>query len=161
VRPEQADLVARKVRDSTAHLYAAKSYLDRRGRPKGFDLTNTVLVGSDDNPRFVEVLRELGANVTLESFRWTTDSHLVGWEMVKRGLGVGAMIREVAEATPNVEQVLTKLVIPVPYWLCTHRELYTSRRIRVTYDLLAEALAGELPIATRARVKGRRRESTR
>jgi hypothetical protein len=45
----------------------------------------------------------------------------------------------------------------VPHWLCTHRELYTNRRIRVTFDLLAEALAGKLPLARRAKRSGRPR----
>jgi DNA-binding transcriptional LysR family regulator len=41
-----------------------------------------------------------------------------------------------------VEQILPETPpIPVPYWLCTHRELHTSRRIRVVFDLLAEAFA--------------------
>ena len=31
--------------------------------------------------------------------------------------------------------------IPVPIWLTMHRELHTSRRIRLVFDLLAEALA--------------------
>jgi DNA-binding transcriptional LysR family regulator len=147
VRPEQPDLIARKVRDSSAHLYAARSYFQRHGRPKTPDLTSAVFIGADDNPRFVETLRQLGVRVSVENFKWTTDSHLVGWEMLRRGLGVGGMIREVAAATPGVEQVLPGLPpIPVPYWLCTHRELYTSRRIRVTFDLLAEALSGELPL---------------
>ena len=64
---------------------------------------------------------------------------------MRRGLGIGGMIREVADATPGVEQVLPSLPpIPVPYWLCTHRELYTNRRIRVAFDLLAASLSGEL-----------------
>jgi hypothetical protein len=29
----------------------------------------------------------------------------------------------------------------VPFWLCTHRELHTSRKIRVVFDLLADALS--------------------
>ena len=32
--------------------------------------------------------------------------------------------------------------IPVPVWLTCHRELHTSRRIRLVYDTLAAALAG-------------------
>jgi len=148
VRPEQPDLVARKVRDSSAHLYAAKSYLRRRRRPPSLDLSNEAFVGADDNPRFIEILEQLGVRgLTLENFKWTTDSHLVGWELVRRGLGIGGMIREVGDGTPGVERVLPSLPpIPVPYWLCTHRELYTSRRIRVTFDLLAEALSGDLPL---------------
>lgn len=150
VRPEQPELVTRKVRDSSAHLYAARRYLRRHGRPKSFDLTSAVFVGADDNPRFVEVLRRLGVRVGVENFKWTTDSHVVGWELLRRGLGIGGMIREVADATPGVEQVLPSLPpIPVPYWLCAHRELYTSRRIRLTFDLLAECLSGDLPLARR------------
>lgn len=157
VRPEQPDLVARKVRDSSAHLYAAKRYL-RRGRPASFDLAGEVFVGADDNPRFIEVLEQIGVRgVGLENFKSTTDSHLVGWEFVRRGLGIGGMIREVADGTSGIEQVLPKLPpIPVPFWLCTHRELYTSRRIRVTFDLLAESLSGDLPVGRRA-TSGRRR----
>ena len=159
VRPEQGDLVARKVRDSSAHLYAARRYLVRHGRPTQADLAGEVFVGADDNPRFIEMLAELGVRVRLEDFKWTTDSHLVGWEMVRRGLGIGGMLREVAAMTPGVEQILPKLApIPVPYWLCTHRELYTSRRIRVTFDLLAEALSGELPLRRQARSSARRAE---
>ncbi len=162
VRPEQAELVARKVRDSSAHLYAATSYLKRHGRPQSFDLTGAVFVGADDNPRFIEVLKRLGVSVTLDSFRFTTDSHLVGWEMLRRGLGVGAMLREIAEATPGVEQVLPTLApIPVPYWLCTHRELHTNRRIRVAFDFLTEALAAELTSSQRARPRREKRRYAR
>jgi DNA-binding transcriptional LysR family regulator len=146
VRPDQADLVARKVRDSSAHLYAAKSYLARHGTPHASDLSDQVFVGADDNARFAETLREFGAAVSLENFKWTTDSHLVGWAMVRQGLGIGGMLREVADATLDVERVLPALPpIPVPFWLCTHRELSTSRRIRVTFDLLAAALSETLP----------------
>jgi DNA-binding transcriptional LysR family regulator len=147
VRPEQPDLVARKVRDTSAHLYAARSYLEHHGRPKMNDLADAVFVGDDDNAQFVEILRKLGANVTLDNFKWTTDSHWVRWQMVRQGFGIGGMIREVADETPEVEQVLPSLPpIPVPYWLCAHRELYTSRRIRVTFDLVAEALSRDLSI---------------
>jgi len=144
VRPQQPDLVARKVRDSTAHLYAAKRYLDRHGRPRGRDLSQLEFVGADDDERFVEVLNQHGVRVSVANFKWTTDSHLVGWEMVCHGLGVGGMLREIGEATAGVERVLPSFTIPVPYWVCTHRELFTNRRIRLTFDRLTEAFAGEL-----------------
>jgi len=157
VRPEQSELVARKVRESTAHLYAAKSYIRRHGRPEGGDLSQAALIGNDDNALFLEMLQAFGARVSIDNFKWTTDSHLVGWAWLRHGLGIGGMIREVAEATPGVERVFPDAPpIPVSYWLCAHRELYTSRRIRVTFDLLAEALSGELPIEARAKPRRRR-----
>jgi hypothetical protein len=68
------------------------------------------------------------------------------------------MLREVADATPGVERVLPRLPpIPVPYWLCTHRELYTSRRTRVTFDFLAEALSGDLSSERRRPGRAKRR----
>jgi DNA-binding transcriptional LysR family regulator len=62
--------------------------------------------------------------------------------MVKRGLGIGVNMREIAAVTPGVEQVLPDFPpIPVPIWIVTHRELHTSRRIRLVFDLLAEAFS--------------------
>lgn len=156
VRPEPADLIARKVRDSSAHLYAAKRYLDQRGRPRGHDLSHLEFVGADDNARFVAILRQHGIRVSLANFKWTTDSHWVGWQMLCHGLGVGGMLREVAEATSGIERLLPDFAIPVPYWLCTHRELFTNRRIRVTFDWLAKALGSTLSVTPRAEPRRRR-----
>jgi hypothetical protein len=122
---------------------AGEYVLRRNGRPKSRDLRSSVFVGAseDENVGFVEMLRARGVKVGIENFKWTSDSHVVGWEMVRRGLGIGGMLREIGDATRGVERVLPSLdPIPVPCWLCTHRELYTSRRIRVTFDLLAESL---------------------
>ncbi|MNL89289.1 hypothetical protein D3C87_2195130 [compost metagenome] len=53
-------------------------------------------------------------------------------------------MEEVAERTPEIEDAWPAFAgVPVPTWLATHRELRTARRIRVVFDLLAEALAGE------------------
>jgi hypothetical protein len=51
------------------------------------------------------------------------------------------MSREVAEATPGIEPVLPGTApVTFPVWLTTHRELHTSRRIRLVFDLLARGL---------------------
>ena len=61
--------------------------------------------------------------------------------MVRRGLGIGVLMEE--HAAPFAElQVALPDVPPIPTatWLATHRELHSSRRIRVVFDLLADAL---------------------
>ncbi|MEM6421956.1 MAG: LysR substrate-binding domain-containing protein, partial [Pseudomonadota bacterium] len=78
--------------------------------------------------------------------RLTSESGVVYWEMVRRGLGMGLMSRDVAAGCPEVEQVLPALPpIPMPVWLVTHQELRTSRRIRLVFDILAEAIAADPP----------------
>ena len=63
------------------------------------------------------------------------------WELVKQGLGVTVMTREMADMTPGVEMVWPEFgPIPIPIWLVTHRELRSSRRIRLVFDRLAEGL---------------------
>ena len=64
------------------------------------------------------------------------------WSLVRHGMGIGAMIDEIAGDTPGIVRVLEDVPpLRFPIWLVTHRELRTSRRIRVVFDALAEGLA--------------------
>ena len=59
-----------------------------------------------------------------------------------QGLGVTLMTRDWIEHYSTLEQVWPSLpAIPVETWLVTHRELNTSRRIRLVFDMIAEGLA--------------------
>jgi DNA-binding transcriptional LysR family regulator len=75
-------------------------------------------------------------------FRLMSDSGVTVWEMVNRGLGVAAMLREVADRTPGVRRLVPGMApIPVPIWLVTHRDLQSSPRIRLVQSILAEELS--------------------
>ena len=142
-RPEQPDLIAKLVRETSIHLYASTEYLDQYGRPgSASDLSEAVFIGFDQSDRLPTRLNELGLTLTKDNFKLISESGAVAWEMVKQGLGIGVMTKEIADRTPGVECVLPDLdPIPVPIWLATHRELHTSRRIRLVFDLLAESLS--------------------
>ena len=87
-------------------------------------------------------LNKLGLNLTKKNFPILTENYLAHWELVKHGLGIGIMPEDVGNAEPLVKQVLPKLEpIVFPIWLTTHRELNTSRRVRVVFDLLATELS--------------------
>ena len=84
---------------------------------------------------------EIGLTLTSSNFKLISESGAVAWELVKQGLGIGVMVKDVGDRTPGVECVLPDLdPIMVPIWLVTHRELHTSRRIRLVFDLLAASL---------------------
>ncbi len=141
VRPDQPDLIARRLRDTQAHLYAAKSYLDRVGRPqRPQDLARAAFVGFDGSGLLLAELQRRGLPVQAEQFRCLSADGIVAWQMVRQGLGISVMTREIAALSPEVEMVLPDAfsAIPIPTWLTTHREVHTSRRIRLVFDLLAE-----------------------
>jgi DNA-binding transcriptional LysR family regulator len=143
VRPEQPDLVARRLPDFGVTLYASTAWLDRHGRPRsGEDLRASPLIGYVRPGTMFADLAARGVPMTERNVRVATDSMVVVWEMVKQGLGIGLAMREIAALTPGVEPVLPEVPpIPVPIWIVTHRELHTSRRIRLVFDLLADAFS--------------------
>ncbi len=142
IRPEQPDLIARLVREATAHFYASTGYIQAHGRPKTTDdLSDHAFVGFGDNPRMLEYLSAIGITLTADNFRIGSESGVVAWEMARAGLGIGVMSDEVGDIA-GMERLLPDMEpIVFPVWLTTHRELHTSRRIRLVFDLLAEFLA--------------------
>lgn len=141
VRPAEDGLVGKLVRESTANFYASQSWLARNKRPKSMADIAQHLIGFEDTERFAQFMRGIGIPATEEGFRLVSENSVVVWEMVKRGLGIGTMMREIAERTTGVVELFPETeAAKVPVWLVTHRELRTSRRIRVVYDILAEEL---------------------
>lgn len=142
--PTQPELVAKKIADRQARLYATPAYLRRIGNPTSPEqLSRADFFGFDRTEVMIKGLRSLGLNLTPKNFPIVTDNHLVQWEMAKLGIGICIVMDQVGDAEPRVRRVLPDLPpLPVPVWLATHRELRTSRRIRVVFDLLAEGLSG-------------------
>jgi DNA-binding transcriptional LysR family regulator len=142
VRPEQPDLIARLVHESKAGFYAATTYLDRRSRPAdrgALSAHDFVCFGNIEHS--IGYFTPLGILVEPSNFKVVSTNGLVAWEMVKQGFGISPMSVDVANKTPEVELVLPSMEpIVFPTWLVTHRELHTSRRIRLVFDLLAEEL---------------------
>ena len=141
-RPEQPDLIAKSIGETTAHLYASASYLDAHGMPAyPRDLSDATFVGGEEPASYVPNLNALGLALRPEQFRYTSASGTVMLELVRQGYGIAPLPKAVAEQSPALVCVLPELPpIPVPVWLVTHRELHTSRRIRLVYDALAQGL---------------------
>jgi DNA-binding transcriptional LysR family regulator len=142
VRPEEPELIGRLVAEATARFYASRSFLAARGGAfAGADLDGETLLAGEPVDRFAAYLAAFGARVAPETFRVASDNSVVLWEMARAGLGVAAMLDPIATRDPGMVPVATDLPpIPVPIWLVTHRELRTSRRIRLVFDALDAGL---------------------
>ncbi|MEM5492587.1 LysR family transcriptional regulator [Hoeflea sp. AS16] len=142
-RPTQPNLVARKIHDIHGRIYATPGYLESIGNPstpEGFAQAD--FIGFNRSGEFIAAMRRFGLTLTQKNFPIVSESHLVQWSHVKQGLGIGIMSADIGDAEPEVVQVLPDLdPIIVPVWLVTHREVHTSRRVRLVFDLMAKELA--------------------
>jgi len=152
-RPEQPDLIARLVGETTGHLYAHPDYLDRVGRPTCLDEVNRLdFIGFEQNERVIEHLNAIGLSLTPENFKISSGSSTVHHALAMQGLGVTPMTRDWIDQHSILEEVWPELApIPIQTWLVTHRELNTSRRIRVVFDHIANGLAEQARDRPRAR----------
>ena len=142
VKPAQNELTARKVCDIPLCACAARSYLDRRGRPlEPADLVNHDLVGFDRSDDIIRGFTQYGIPVARGSFRFRADNQIVLWEAVRAGNGIGLGQEPLVDRDPLVEKLLPDLPLPVlPVWLAMHRDVRTSVRIRRVVDFLYEEL---------------------
>lgn len=141
-RPTQPDLIAKQVTEARAYFYATPDYLTRVGRPQSpQDLAKCDLVCFGDQAILLQHLGAMGVDFPPQSVRSHSHSGIVAWEMVRNGLGVGVMSQSIAEQLGGVEPVLpTRLEVKFPVWLVTHRELHTTKRMRLVFDMLAQDL---------------------
>ena len=143
VRPEQPELIGRLVRQSSACFYASESWVREHGLPRtAEEAVQHDFIGMDRAGHYLQHMRSKGLQLSSANFRSYADNSVTYWEMVRQGLGIGAIMEEIARETPGMVRVLEDVSpFQLPIWLVTHRELRTARRIRIVFDLLAEILA--------------------
>jgi DNA-binding transcriptional LysR family regulator len=141
-RPTEPDLIAKKIGDADAILYATPGYIGKIGNPtKPYDLRHADFVNMDHGGMMLKGLNTLGLGLTEANFPLLTESYLVMWELVRQGAAIGVLDAHIGDADPIVRRVLPDLEpLVFPIWLVAHRELSTSRRIRRVYDFLADEL---------------------
>ncbi len=142
VRPTDPDLFARLLRETEAQFYASGSWVRRNGNPaSASDLNGAMFIGLSGDEGYADVLRTIGLDLPPNRLPVRSENSIVSWEMARRGLGICAMLKDVARLSPDMVRVLAAMpAIKVPLWLVTHREIQTSRRIRIVFDAIADAL---------------------
>lgn len=142
-QPLQAALVARKVTPIALGLYAAKSYLLRRGRPSSLgDLTAHDLIGPDRSLRDMAVVEHLWSELDRARFVLRTDSHPAVTAAVRAGVGIGVIQVPVAERDSTLERVVPEFDVAIlDTWIVTHEDLRTQPRVRVVFDALIAAFS--------------------
>jgi DNA-binding transcriptional LysR family regulator len=142
VRPADPQLIAKKLRGGHFHLYASETYIAAHGPFDTLEqLKQAAFIGFAENDLLIEGLSAAGLSLSAGHFGLTSASHLVQWQMVQQGFGIGVMTQAVADVTPHVIRAAPFMApFDIEIWLVAHRELNTSRRMRIVFDYLASML---------------------
>lgn len=148
VRPVQSALIARHLTDWPIGMYGHRDYL--ASLPSLPDKNQTAALplmkqfrwlGLDQSDQYIAGFRDAGIQIDRHFFDFRCDNHLVNWQAILQGLGIGITMCWLAERHEELEQVLVDQALPaLPVWLTTHRELKSSKRIRTVFDFLADGL---------------------
>ncbi|HEU0222050.1 MAG TPA: LysR substrate-binding domain-containing protein, partial [Paracoccaceae bacterium] len=106
-RPEQLDVVTRKVAEFPIGLYAARTYVARRGVPaEPAELARHDLVGYDRSSLMIRAARRLGWELAREAFAVRCDNQSAHWELVRAGCGIGGGLCVIGDADPGLVRIL-------------------------------------------------------
>ncbi len=148
IRPEQPDLVGRLLGHAEGCVYGSADYFARFGTPQNMaDFNAAMFVSYGDAEEFINYMNKLGASLSAQNIKYTSDHVVAAWEMVKKGLGLGVMMNTLAERTPEILPVLPKqTTMRFPIWLIAHKELHTGKRFRIVFDFLDDYLRRAIPV---------------
>lgn len=139
-RPEQGDLVIRRIGTLGFGLYAAPDYLETRGEPESpADLADHSVIdwldGFPENAPVSWLRQHLGGRPAA----FATNPASARLAAARAGIGIALVPCMVAEEVGGVRRVLPGAEIPgVDLWLLVHRDLSRLARIRAVLDFLHE-----------------------
>lgn len=147
-QPTQPDLIAKRIGEVTAHLYASRNYLQTLEQPVSLETLSSADFICDKPEAVINLLKDCGLNLTPANFPVVSESVITQWELIKRGLGLALLPDQLATREPRFQMVLPELrPFTGALWLVVHRELRTNRRVRVVFDFLSQELSHMLRIA--------------
>ena len=139
IAPKQEALVARKVASIPLGLFAARSYVEKRGTPATLEeLTQHDFVGPDRNRRDLAMAERLGEAI-LNRLVVRTDSHPAQLALIQAGIGIGVAQVPVGRRNPRLVRILPDVEIALlETWIVTHENLARLPRIRAVMDILTD-----------------------
>lgn len=141
LRPAQSALVARRIGRIPLGLHAHRRYLKAHGLPHTLaELSQHAIIGFD---RETPALRAIRSQLPFgrEDFSLRSDSDLAQLAAIRAGYGIGVCQCAIARRDRNLVHLLPQaFAFNLDTWLVMHEDLKVSRRTRLLFDHLAQAL---------------------
>jgi DNA-binding transcriptional LysR family regulator len=146
VAPKQAALVARKVAAIPLGLFAARSYVARRGAPASLaEIAEHDMIGPDRNRSDLAYVERFGNLLHPSRLVLRTDSHPAQLAAARAGVGIAVAQVPAGDGDPDLVRILPTFEIAViETWIVTHENLAKVPRVRAVFDSLVESF-GMMP----------------
>lgn len=149
--PGDDSLIGRCVAKACFGLFAANSYLERRGEPKcledlaGHDIIEST--GEIANLPQAKILRDYSGGGG--SARFGCDNLLTQFSAMTAGCGLLAVPIYMAGVAPHIRRVLAdSFDVEVDLWLLTHRDNKETARVRAVIEHLCDTVRRDHEILT-------------
>lgn len=142
-RPEQSDLIAKKLGEEHIWLYASLDYL------KSFPClspstipADIQIIGFERNRTVSDLLNQKGWQLDTHNFKVVTSFQMMQLELCKEHLGMMFFPQGLIDDHTQLVRVFEDLgpAMQLPVWLVCHQELRTNPRIKRVFDYLASKL---------------------
>jgi DNA-binding transcriptional LysR family regulator len=141
-RPRQEAIVARHAGAVRIGLYAHRDYIRAHGMPADAgELLAHPIIGIDRDEALLAGTRLGGQPLTREMFAFRCDSDAAQMMALEAGFGIGGCQMGLAAERPHLVRVLPDAFeFGYEMWVAMHEDLRQTRRVRVLFDHLVEAL---------------------
>jgi DNA-binding transcriptional LysR family regulator len=143
LRPTQGSLIAKRIGQIDVGLFAHRRYLKEHAAPRCLaDLSQHALIGYDRDPAYAQFLEKMAVPSKPDMFAFRCDSEIAQLAALRAGLGIGVCQLGIARRDKDLVPVLrSAFIYPMQVWLAMHRDLRSSRRVRLLFDQLADHLS--------------------
>lgn len=136
-QPTEGRLVSRKLTDYRLRLYASKDYLKRHGPIADVsDLAGRTLVTYVADLIYSPVLDYFSGLEKLTPRRFECASVVAQMEAVRAGVGIGILHDYALRHFPELQVVLPDISYTRSYWLVTHADVRSLRRVEEVYSFI-------------------------
>lgn len=139
-RPQQPNLIMRRLPDMALGLYAHKEYLTQYAPISDLaDLLHHRLIGFDQSSQFIDAANAMGWPLKTEHFCLRTDSLLTQVQLINQAAGIAVTHDGIAKLNNHWQAVLPQLPIPsMACYLVCHQDLQHNPRMRTLMDFLVD-----------------------
>lgn len=142
-RPQQTQLVARRIGAIALGLHAHRDYLARHGTPRALgELAHHSIIGYDRPTAFIREAAKTLPAFGRDTFAFAADNDLAQLALIRCGAGIGVCQVGLAQRDAALMRVLPKAFsAQLDTWITMHEDLRGSPRCRATFDALVEGMA--------------------